>query len=236
MSYSINISNETGALILDGDLGQMPLIASGSGTASPSGLGISTSNYIQINFSSVSMPLVFMRSQSTGTYFGIYQQQNNYFQYRATGAIDYKVFDASGGGIFPVPGTGAFGMLCYNSAGNIIYSSEVDAPFIREIQTAITTSDGFVDSPGANPYLLKTLTTSVTAYDNGLPYVSGAVLTLCGASSNGQFIAGQTIYANFSSATALNLYQAPLFASGSNPQGAVFSRTGMFPRLMFIIR
>ena len=233
MAYGFRAVNDAGSTILDSDLGQVRLIASGSSAATSTNAtistGLSTNPYTTISFSTCSNPLIFVRPQATSVYVYIMAITTSSFSYRSTGTIDYRVYDA---GAFP--SYSGYGIQIYDSAGTVLYNNNYALPFIKEIQTALFSTDTYPVAPNP-PSLIRNLSTAVTGYDGGLPFVSA--FTFCPI--NSMQGAGWTSYTcatiYFSNATTLGIYCATALKVGTTPSYTLYN-TGQTPRKVLITR
>lgn len=230
MSFGLSVENDSGSVILDTFYPQMPFLYSGSAVGTGVALNVATT----VSFPApVANPILAVRTRNLNSWLLIVVVNNNSFDFKADVGqiIDWKVFDGSGS---VWPSASGYGMCIYSDSGNIIYNTNTNQPFIKSVQTVLTSTQ--ITGPGTtdNVYI-RTLTVPFTAYDGGLPFVFASALTPTSILTNpGSLIRSTAL--KWTSATTVDFYWKIIASAG--PPGP-FSQTYVFnirPRLAFFIR
>jgi len=225
MSFGINVKNSSGNIILDSDLPQIPLIYSGTG-----GSGNVTITHPQ----TIQYPYIFLRPSNTGSYFfSGFVNSTNFTYFCQSGNMEYRVYD--GKGFFSAISSG-YGMQIWNSSGNVLYNTQSNPPFIVDIKTALFATDPYPDEAPTGITFLRSLTTSVTSYDGGRPFVSAPTLSLADIVNGSAWQQFLTLAGRWASSSQLDIYFYTITGGGSNPLTASGHKTGQWPRTMLFIK
>jgi hypothetical protein len=230
MSFGLSVENDSGSVILDTFYPQMPFLYSGSATGTGLALNVST----QVSFpASIANPILAVRTRNLNIWLLIVVVNNDSFYFKADvgEVIDWKVFDGSGSAW---PSESGYGMCIYSDSGNIIYNTNTNQPFIKSVQTVLTSTQ--ITAPGtANDVYIRTLTVPFTAYDGGLPFVFASALTPASILANPGSLVRSTAL-KWTSSSTVDFYWKNITSTGPPGPG---SQTYVFntrPRLAFFIR
>jgi hypothetical protein len=223
MPYGLQISNNSGNVILDSNLKQIPLVASGTGASGTS---------VTVSFPATSFPFIYARPTSLNAYFYLLTFTTTSFTYFSNSTLDYRIYD--GAGNFPTATSGNYGIQVWDSSSNVVYNTSKNPPFIKQITEILSSSTVPPDSVPA-PLLLTNVSTSVTSYDGGIPFVSLMSLSLADVIAGGSFRAYVTLSGYWTSATNLSIYWRVISAGGV-PVLPLGNRVGQYPRNIFLIR
>jgi hypothetical protein len=227
MTFGLNVLNDFGAVIMDTNYPQMPLIASGSGAAT------GPNNYDTeaiINYgTTVNNPVLFIRPDSINNIIRVGTITSTQFAYRCSGTISWRVYEASGSG-FTSSGQG---MSVFDSSGTLLYNTQKYPPFIRQIQIGL---DGTEPISFTSRKVIRTLSTNVTAYDGGLPFINAAFTQVAAITAGPSIFLAYDAGIQYTSATQVEVWQIPYFSAGTNIFGASTGFSGQIPRSLIFIR
>lgn len=232
MSYGISIANADGSIILDDTYPQIPLLYSGTATGTGD---LASDLQTTVTFpAAVSRPLVFIRPRNINTMVTFWATSNTTFLFKApSGAlVDWRIYDGTGTQWGTPSGNG---LAVYSSSGTILYNTDKFPPFIRQIDTALVAAEGLTNILNDLNYI-KSITTNMTAYDGGLPFILGATLAPAAIYTAPGMRIVQSVGITWPSTTQIDIYWKQTQRAGSNPiNGSVF-QLGQRPRKSILIR
>jgi hypothetical protein len=174
MAYGIEVLNNAGSFLIDGESPNFSLLATGT-VASGTAVTIPTTTIpplVFIRFNTASRFARISGMTTTSVTFQVYDSpaDSGTFSNPTTGNVEYMIF-----GVASVlsPSSG-FGIHLFNSSGALIFDSNVKVPRIKEVVTAAaisTPSDGIrhpntsvTHSQGTNPWMLANFTFNYYGY------------------------------------------------------------------------
>jgi hypothetical protein len=225
MTFGLEIKNSSGNVIIDDTLPQLHQIDSGTAASTSFALGFTGS----VTFSrSITNPIVFVRC-AINSFFAIGVVTSTGFSYSAGGSLDWIVFEGAPASHTP----SGFGLVVYNSSGQVIYDASKSFPLITQNSVALDSGDITSD---AVERLLRTITHSSTAFDGGYPYVSATTFYTSHVLSGPGIFALYGTTGRFVSSTSLEIWTKQLGVAGSNPLGASIFQNGAKPRNVLFSR
>lgn len=215
---TIQVFNTAGQIQIDAEFPQAFQTSSGT---------ISVGNGTSLSFPSrVDRPIMYFRPTSFNQriFCTSLSETNALLWSMPGGNINWRVYSMS---LTNQPSSGGFGIQVFNSSGSQIYNTNYNTFDIRQRnQFMANNSDSST----------KTFSTSVTAFDGGLPFCIASPFTydLILRGQSGPFVVVQ-YYAqgiSFSSASSFNTAQAQMPNRNLTGQGAI----GCYPRIVYLVR
>lgn len=231
MSFGISISNTSGNVIIDSNFPQIPVLYSGSATGT--GTSMNTGSVTVYFPASVSNPILAVRPRNLNTWLFVVVVNNDSFIFKSDSGsiIDWKVFDGNGSAWDSPSGYGA---CIYDQNGTLIYNTTNNQPFIKSIQTILTSTQLY--GPGTNDNVfIRTLTVPFAAYDGGLPFIFSTGLVPASVLANpGSVIHGTAL--KWTSSTTVDFYWKIITSTGAPGPTSTSYVFNIRPRLGFFIK
>lgn len=200
MSFGLNVTNDYGYVLIDENLPQAHFVEAGTAPTSGVGMGSGT-----ITFSrSITNPLIFARA-AVGVVFHFFETTSTTCTYTSNGPIEYRVYEVAEFAVAPV----GFGMTVFNAAGAPIFSSSTAPADIRQVSTALLSTDPLPTTRALSTYVVRTIGFSVTAFDGGLPFVSESTFVPCFFAEIDGFTSYYILSCKFTSTTSLEIIAKP---------------------------